>query len=1725
MLMIQIVYLFYLALSQEDGTPKQYLTLGDSVQGFVSPRTQNHQVYLFNVPEIKNQTDLVLQLKTLNPNSDPNLYISKKVKEPLSVEDADVQACEAQGMDICVISNEKIQENDVLYISVVSRFPSRYILRIELDQEQMLKVDSFLTFKLTNEKQSQIIDFMLSEFNTEQTEIEINVQVVNQEYLEEPFQVFMNKWENGVPTNSMYDYKATDTWGNQKVIEFNQQKPFEQYKILIQGEQGAVFRVMASKSQKLKFFNFYETIVQVVEQGEFDFYQVEPQLNCDIGVRLTPFKGYAKLYVHYNKQPPLLESYEWQEKNKDGEVILITQEELKNKNITLKNLYLAVMGEELCTYELQLTCIYERTILPGINHQKFVSESQVTIVNILDYRNEGHYIQLNLHTFEGIINFLTTNCADESICPYTEELFLNQDKYELMTQYTMLFTNRRKEAQFILNCDGMCAFFVVAVLDKSSTSPGKFTIQYKIIEKTMSLLQNTPHKSQVEKDNYQYYKFFVSENEQMQRLHFLVTPIQGDVTMYVSTTYQQPNEWNHEYKSQNNSINFGGRFANQPQPGTYYLSIYGQSFSKFIITVWAIKNFQDFQQFGKFPWHYIQLYQGDQQQHSLVDEDFVLYKIDMKGYDMNRRDSLNVILQKEYGQFRMFGFNRPETNESIAIWQSGQIISIPFDDKNYPEILYLKIRLDHTGGNYGSFRIAYYYYKYMIEIFQDEPFFNFLSAGYSQGFGYLQANTEAFVITKRTYEFDQSSLDISIQPLHGLDIRYSKNNSTIIVQQNKDHYCQILSATCSEYFYFSLTSKFDAFYTILISKIDKSKIQLVEDQPITKALPIGEDYFYFYSLGQEANILAFTYYGEIKLYAKVVATLDSPEPTESLHDKVSQKHKSYSQVSIYFSQNDLNKLDCNGKCIIKITVIVNRDGDQDFNINVLDYTIQYNSKLIMLRESEIQSGELVQNEYKYYKIHVPRNDTNLMIMLKPDIFCDADLLVSKSKFPDLGNYDWGSFDLQSDVLVIEPGNTVNPDLTGDYYVGVHGYEKCQYGIQYHLQNVEIYEIFLNQPFKFFVNSEFTIFLKLQTYGLETPFTIFVQSHSETAYFYVHETDLESAKFSSFSQNPAQFKYNNFGMGYQKSFMTEPLQPNNILIIALKTYTSEIVRVQVNNNDTEIFLESQSLFQYFLEKGKEVTIILNPKSMSTSIQIYMYSGSLVCSYYFEKFYEVQNFTTLILLDIRPDNYKNIFNISNQENSYLKLNFEAISSAYFSILYFTDVEEMNKIYSIYPVFFSLKAQSEKEMYYMNYEFSPLLDQGKTFSISVQIQDLHDYLQKSPKHRSIPLIKVYSNSSQLQILPIKQTILSNLIQNEYFQIDNVYRIVLQSQSQQEQNYQVQVGTSDLRPLVPRIKQLRQNELYQSSYWAVQQNFMYLFYEMQFCNGIFSVFTGKDYEQLKQGQYDQRIDIRQNKQVFGFFDQIQNLDITYLKFDLIKTLNSQITNAQYTIRVYYVDEKEEIPYNDFYPGLQGYLTPQLLQNPDDTVTLYIEFAPIQITNQDLKDPYFELKQIEYFVILQEKSEGDDLSLDFCSDPSNYNSIVRNQTTNETTLFASVTLHDVKFPQQRRTLVFTILATVDVQLYKDEQLIQLDYYYETNSIRWNPKQQVIQETVSINYQWVGVSIVIIILIIALIVFVKKRKAQNMQKLMLQISEKYENKVISNYSTEGIELHYRGLNE
>ena len=66
------------------------------------------------------------------------------------------------------------------------------------------------------------------------------------------------------------------------------------------------------------------------------------------------------------------------------------------------------------------------------------------------------------------------------------------------------------------------------------------------------------------------------------------------------------------------------------------------------------------------------------------------------------------------------------------------------------------------------------------------------------------------------------------------------------------------------------------------------------------------------------------------------------------------------------------------------------------------------------------------------------------------------------------------------------------------------------------------------------------------------------------------------------------------------------------------------------------------------------------------------------------------------------------------------------------------------------------------------------------------------------------------------------------------------------------------------------------------------------------------------------------------------------FLKFDFEKKLYPSITEAEYTIRVYQVEDQSEIPYDKFYPGLLGLLNGTLTPLREGFPIFSVYFSPL---------------------------------------------------------------------------------------------------------------------------------------------------------------------------------------
>lgn len=57
----------------------------------------------------------------------------------------------------------------------------------------------------------------------------------------------------------------------------------------------------------------------------------------------------------------------------------------------------------------------------------------------------------------------------------------------------------------------------------------------------------------------------------------------------------------------------------------------------------------------------------------------------------------------------MFGFTHPEINEDKYTWTSSNQLQINEFDENYPEILYLRVKIKDSFSDFSMFKISYHF--------------------------------------------------------------------------------------------------------------------------------------------------------------------------------------------------------------------------------------------------------------------------------------------------------------------------------------------------------------------------------------------------------------------------------------------------------------------------------------------------------------------------------------------------------------------------------------------------------------------------------------------------------------------------------------------------------------------------------------------------------------------------------------------------------------------------------------------------------------------------------------------------------------------------------------------------------------------------------------------------------------------------------------------------------
>ncbi|CAK58188.1 unnamed protein product (macronuclear) [Paramecium tetraurelia] len=1710
------------------------LTIGHRVEGTQSKwLNQNGDFYELILEEIKIDSDIVIMVKAINPGGDPNIFISRENKYASNEKEGEIASCTSRGNDLCIIDKSKLIIDDPFYISVICTGNCRYDLRVDYDQEYTLQRNDFIQFKLSDTQQSEILKIDIGEYSKSEVELEIEVKALNIYEFEAAFQVYLNVGTT-IPTSSEHQYVAKDSWSGSKLMSLSLQElpHLSKLTLVISGQAGAIFQIKTQTSGILRELKFQEIYNGIVEAGTARIFKVKIEDNSynDMNeidrkikwfIKLTPFIGHATLYANPDYQPVLLEQYQYHFERTTQQVLIIEKAQFKFQSGNEKYLYIAVFGNEMCTYELE-TGIQDfeyQYININVPYEGNIENNEMINYWFVLSGSKTRAVTVELTNYDQECALVLKRCYEDECKIIQDDLNHLEERQSQSPMDLFIYTTQTKNNQILVfNYDPeVCKSFgdfysctyVLAIYPSNTHTQLYNRCSYSVLVSTQSshiqLKENTPHKSMVERQSLNYFKFYIGNAQDISRISIILTPIQGIFQIYSSTTSQRPNKEDFEMQGSNYMI----RYQNQEiREGTYFISVFGETAGLYTITVVVIRTGDDFRAKGKFAWQYIQLYEGSPQDFTLFSGEVGLYKIDLTNYlntDQSKQslhDNVKVEILHETGQLSLYGFDHPSTKLNESRWQSAEEIQIQFNEDEYPEVIYL--RVEPTGPfSQVSFRIIYRIGWKNNMLVLNENFYTWIEAGDYQYFYYTFFKNEDVQLTKRAHSHKDSELIVTAFVDSN---QHQLITGSMILSASKMPLDKCKSSI-TEIFYcqvqVQVTSTVDTFYSLLISK-DNSQIQLTLDEPVTQTLPASYHHYYLFYQPENDVVLNVVNFGQPQPLQILVSVFDTTQypnkgvyeyPTDSESKNIVSVSKTivgipHSQVTL--SQGFLQF--CQYQCVLAITI--KKVDDIEYYITQdQTYSIQYSSGYVGLYEQIAYYGSIDRSIIKYYKAYVYDNDTNLMIVLTPMSSCDVNIVVSKDDYPDAENYDWASIDYLGDQLVIESGNPKHPKMAGLYIIGVIGYSTCSYSIVYQTGKLHYYQIQQGIPHNIVLKSGEVAYFKYQQYIVEN-FQILFILQSGTAEYFVDEIADDSKESDSFIKQLELFQFNNSGKGFKKQMKFTPNDRHKYLIAVRSEQDSDItLAIQVKSS--KVYL------------AKDVIMInqLDPEDFQ-SYSYYSPYDSVLKVEVLEGKVEVQYSSDPSKDPIRKRVSKEtsaqgfieeLMKVSAEFSNQFNITIKSFDKSATYKIQCRDIKG-TKFINVGEVYTILLHPHQSEKFIYN-----SVQKGNENTFSIFITMLFNTYQKDEYNKykkEVPKIFVkYTNENQVshQLFPDKEAQISQYYYAEFQDRAGDYEIeIFNKNDQLSIDFNLIFSNSYLNILVPSQKSvsiLKQQPKYWE-YFCPSEGQLLL--QVQQCGTTLNLFGSTDIDLLKNGQYSKQYQVTDH-----LVEVIEVKKSGY--YYLVASTNNYISDSStpFTITAQLIKQDSYIPLNDLQPGNDGNLNWEL-ERRDDKYYLTVTGYKLQVKS----NPNFNLLQVAYVLVYQFIEDGSTQTFNYCFETYQFEMRYENPAKeNQLTFSLSQELDETKLADAQM-IQFTIYTDSIIQL-RNQEMINLEKFYKPITVN---NEYIKQLRWKRYMKYTFILILAFALIYTLISYFRKK--MNKEKMKFEATD-YPN----------IEMHYRGLQD
>ena len=566
-----------------------------------------HYKYLYTVePEDNGMIyDLSIDVTPLDGLSDPDVFVSKNKPIP----DDDLRSADdydtSLGYDIVVIPKEKIQANDVFYITVLCS-SEKCRLRLNVEKTESYSMNSSETIHLYfSETAEEIVRIYIPPSTPKNpiTRIIISAVLLNSYMIEEPFHMYADKNQK-LPGSSSHDLSSQDAWFNGKaIVIYNSDSMFCcdcNYTVLIQAAQNSLIKLTAETYGHNINMLLGETKQDAVDFGENITYIVDLTAAGNLGnetliIQFTPYEGRASLKANPNALP-VNDFFYWSSNYKDSQEIIITAEDRAMAGLQ-DALYIVVIGHRSTTFELKVystTKGYNQLRL-GIAALGYVSQNETVNYILPIFSNEPEDIKIMVTEVFGFTDVFVKSCKSKLNCiiPKTEiddyyagkktatekgDIFLVTDTISgsITLSWTHFPANCTPDSFIDAETPGEC-YYAVCVINSGTTLRSRYNLNAFVVGSIVQLPEGMPLHGKVALDEDDYYSFTVSEDTVNTSIVLQVTAISGEVDIFVSKKERYPSSENFQFRNNflNTIVISKEDTFDKVLTGTYYINVHG----------------------------------------------------------------------------------------------------------------------------------------------------------------------------------------------------------------------------------------------------------------------------------------------------------------------------------------------------------------------------------------------------------------------------------------------------------------------------------------------------------------------------------------------------------------------------------------------------------------------------------------------------------------------------------------------------------------------------------------------------------------------------------------------------------------------------------------------------------------------------------------------------------------------------------------------------------------------------------------------------------------------------------------------------------------------------------------------------------------------------------------------------------------------------------------------